>query len=141
MNQGSPIRLWAWAPLTDQKTPRHFETIRAPLPALTIFLVLWFDSIRKEEAAGATIDALGWKIRLAIRAGRVRCLLVYISLGLALYHFAAGAYGRCPLPDWLVSWLEWPFSPPASPAPRRPSPTRRSGEMTLRLHAKDEGDE
>ena len=99
----------------DQKTPRHFETIRAPLPALTIFLVFWLDKIRKREAAGATIDALGWKIRLAIRAGRVRCLLVYIWLGLALYYFAEGAYGRCLLPDWMVSWLEWRFSPRACP--------------------------
>ena len=96
---------------------RPWQYFTLPSAALTILLVLWLDSIRKEEAAGATIDALGWKIRLAIRADRVRSLLVYIWLGLALYYFAEYAYGRCLLDDWMASWLEWRFGPLACPAP------------------------
>ena len=37
--------------------------------------------------------------------------------GLALYYFADYAYGRCLLPDWIASWLEWRFGPLACPAP------------------------
>ena len=96
---------------------RPWQYFTLPSAGLTILLVLWLDSIRKEEAAGATIDALGWKITTAIFTDRVRSLLVYIWLGLALYYFAEYAYGRCLLPDWITSSLEWRFGPPTCAAP------------------------
>ena len=40
-----------------------------------------------------------------------------IWLGLALYYFAEYAYGRCRLPDWMASWLQWRFGPLTCPAP------------------------
>jgi len=113
----TPVTIFSLLVVLDFGDIRPWHYFTLPSAALTILLVLWLDSIRKDEKAGATIDALGWKIHLAIRADRVRSLLVYIWLVLALYYFAEYAYGRCRLPDWIASWLQWRFGPLACPAP------------------------
>ena len=95
--------------------PWHYFTL--PSAALTIVLFLWLDNIRKDEAAGATIDAGGWKISTAIYANRVRSMLVIIWIGFALYYFVEDAYSQCLLDDWMAPLLEWRFGPlPACPA-------------------------
>ena len=113
----TPVTIFSLLVVLDFGDMRPWHYFTLPSAALTILLVLGLDSIRKEEAAGATIDALGWKITTAIFADRVRSLLVYIWLALALYYFTDYAYGRCRLPDWMASWLEWRFGPLACPAP------------------------
>jgi len=113
----TPVTIFSLLVVLDFGDMRPWHYFTLPSAALTILLVLWLDSIRKDEKAGATIDALGWKIHLAIRADRVRSALVYIWLGLALYYFAEYAYSRCELPKWTVPWLEWRFGPLACPAP------------------------
>ena len=112
----TPVTIFSLLLVLDFGDIRPWQYFTLPSAALTIFLVFWLDSIRKKEAAGATIDALGWKITTAIFADRVRSLLVYIWLGLALTYFAEYAYGRCLLPDWMVPLLEWRFGPVACPA-------------------------
>ena len=113
----TPVTIFSLLVVLDFGDIRPWQYFTLPSAGLTILLVLWLDSIRKEEAAGATIDALGWKITTAIFTDRVRSLLVYIWLGLALYYFAEYAYGRCLLPDWITSSLEWRFGPPTCAAP------------------------
>ena len=113
----TPVTVFSLFLVLDFAKMHPWQYFTLPSAVLTILLFLWLDSIRKEAAAGATIDARGWKIGTAIFADRVRSLLVYIWLALALYYFAEYAYGRCPQPDWMASWLEWHFGPLTCPAP------------------------
>lgn len=107
----TPVTIFSLLVVLDFGDIRPWQYFTLPSAALTILLFLLLDSIRKEEAAGATIDALGWKIGTALFADRVRSLLVYSWLALALYYFAEYAYRGCLLPDWMASWLEWRFGP------------------------------
>ena len=122
----TPVTIFSLLVVLDFGDMRPWHYFTLPSAALTIPLFLGLDSIRKEEKAGdsirkeekagAGIDALGWKIGTAIFANRVRNLLVGIWLVLALYYFADYAYGRCQLPDWMASGLEWLFGSLTCPA-------------------------
>lgn len=113
----TPVSIFSLLVVLDFSEIRPWQYFTLPSAGLTVVLYFWLDGIRKEETAGATIDALGWQISAAVFASRVRDLLVYIWLGIALYYFAEFSYHQCRLPEGMMSWMEWHFGPQCCDVP------------------------
>jgi hypothetical protein len=97
---GLPVTVLGYLLVLDWHRLEIWHYLSLPSALLAVVLFLWLDHLRRYQQAGGAVDPRGLEVGIAIYASRLRTLLVFGWLALALHGFVGLAHQTCKLPAW-----------------------------------------